>query len=68
MMGIQAAIHWVLSHIDINRNKQADTLAKMATKWREGKEKTGPKAPIFPLLQSLLSVAKRITKARLKAY
>jgi len=40
----------------------------MATKWREGKEKTGLKAFIFLLLQSLLSAAKRTIKARLKAY
>jgi len=40
----------------------------MATGWREGKEKTGPKAPTFPLLQSLSSAAKRTTKARLEAY
>jgi len=67
-MGIQAVIHWVPSHVDINGNKQADILAKMATGWREGKEKIGLKAPTFPLLQSLLSAVKRTTKVRLEAY
>jgi len=31
MMGIQTAIYWIPSHVDINRNEQADILAKMAT-------------------------------------
>jgi ribonuclease HI len=50
MLGIQAAIHWVPSHVDIDGNEQADILAKMATGWREGEGKTGPKAPTFPSL------------------
>ena len=50
MLGIQAAIYWVLLHVDIDGNEQADILAKMATGWREGEGKTGPKAPTFPSL------------------
>jgi hypothetical protein len=50
MLSIRVVIYWVLLYVDINRNKEADILAKMVIGWREGEGEIGPKAPTFLLL------------------